>query len=105
MPKINKRAAAALAKKVAMDEPPKWRKGGKADTILKDMLNNGLINAGATPKEVHQMRTEFLQCLLPMFCQWFHKAKTETGFNLYRMMHDEAGGAGEFASTLIKTST
>ena len=79
---MNKRSASTLSCNAAKNNSLPWSSKSEDAHLLRQMLLDGKINPGATPKEVHEMKEEFRKYDLKKFHQGLYNLKNETGFNL-----------------------
>ena len=79
---MNKQSASTLSCNAEKNNSLPWSSKLGDAHLLCQMLLDGKINLGATPKEVHEMREEFCKYNLKKFHQGLYNLKNETGFNL-----------------------
>ena len=88
---MNKQSALTLSRNAAKNNSLPWSSKSEDVHLLHQMLLDGKINPGATPKEVHMMREEFHKFDLNKFHQGLYNLKNETGFNLHHSLNQPRG--------------
>ena len=84
---MNKLSALTLSCNVVKNNSLPWSSKSEHGHLLHQMLLDGKINPGATPKEVHEMREEFHKYNLKKFHHGLYNLKNKTGFNLHRSLN------------------